>query len=90
MEKRTFCQSCSMPLDEPALLGTEKDGTRNQEYCIYCYQQGSFVQPAMTLGEMKTLVKGKMEEMKIEPGLIQMAVNSLPGLKRWRAAKGSL
>ena len=38
----------------------------------------------MTMPEMKTLVKEQMEKMKIDTGIIDMAVSSLPGLKRWR------
>ena len=84
MENKTFCQSCSMPLDKPELLGTEKDGSKSHEYCLYCYQDGAFINPNMTLPEMKTLVKEQMEKMKIDTGIIDMAVNSLPNLKRWR------
>lgn len=83
MENNHFCQSCSMPLDKPELLGTEKDGSANHEYCIYCYQKGSFVNPDMTLDEMKVLVKDQMEKFKIEEGLIKKAVETLPHLKRW-------
>jgi hypothetical protein len=86
MENKTFCQSCSMPLDKPELLGTEKDGSKSHEYCAYCYQNGAFISPNMTLPEMETLVKGQMEKMKIDTGIIDMAVKSLPNLKRWRAA----
>jgi hypothetical protein len=84
MENKTFCQSCSMPLDKPELLGTEKDGSKSLEYCAYCYQNGAFINPNMTLPEIKTLVKRQMEKMKIDTGIIDMAVNSLPNLKRWR------
>lgn len=84
MESKTFFQSCSMPLDKPELLGTEKDGSKSQEYCAYCYQNGAFINPDMTLPEMKTLVKEQMKKMKIETGIIDRAVNSLPDLKRWR------
>ncbi|HEU5363925.1 MAG TPA: zinc ribbon domain-containing protein [Hanamia sp.] len=84
MENKTFCQSCSMPLDKPELLGTEKDGSKSHEYCLYCYQDGAFINPNMTLPEMKTLVKEQMEKMKIDTGIIDMAINSLPNLKRWR------
>lgn len=84
MESKTFCQSCSMPLDKPELLGTEKDGSKSKQYCAYCYQDGPFINPDMTLPEMKTLVKEQMKKMKIETGIIDMSVNSLPDLKRWR------
>lgn len=84
MESKIFCQSCSMPLDKPELLGTEKDGSKSKQYCAYCYQNGAFINPDMTLPEMKTLVKEQMKKMKIETGIIDMSVNSLPDLKRWR------
>jgi len=90
MENKNFCQSCSMPLDKPELLGTEKDGSKSNEYCLYCYQNGSFINPGMTLNEMKTLVKTQMEKMKLDSGIINMAVSSLPNLKRWRTKTVSL
>ena len=83
MESKNFCQSCSMPLDRPEMMGTEKDGSKSKEYCTYCYQNGSFLNPNMTLEEMKTLVKEQMEKMKIDTNIINMAVSSLPNLKRW-------
>ena len=35
MEKR-ICQSCAMPIESDDQLGTEKDGSINQDYCKYC------------------------------------------------------
>ena len=29
----TFCQSCGMPIDDPALRGTERGGTPSEHYC---------------------------------------------------------
>ncbi|MBX9781718.1 MAG: zinc ribbon domain-containing protein [Chitinophagaceae bacterium] len=90
MEANNCCQSCSMPLDKPELLGTEKDGKKNNEYCVYCYQNGAFTNPNITLAEMKILVKQQMEKMKMEQSVINRAVDSLPGLKRWRLPKTAL
>ena len=42
MEQK-FCQSCGMPLTEE-LYGTNADGSRNEDYCIYCYKDGKFLQ----------------------------------------------
>ena len=36
-----FCQSCGMPLS-PEVLGTNADGSKSEEYCIYCYKDGAF------------------------------------------------
>lgn len=32
-----------MPITDNSLFGTEKDGKINQDYCIYCYNNGEFV-----------------------------------------------
>jgi len=84
MELENYCQSCSMPLDNPELLGTEKDGSKSQEYCKFCYRNGAFINPEMTLKEMTSLVISQMEKLNIDSKEIDMAVSSLPNLKRWR------
>jgi len=90
MNNRNYCQSCSMPLDNPELSGTEKDGSKNNEYCKYCYENGAFVNPNMNLKEMTNLVITQMETMNIDSKTIDMAVSSLPNLKRWRTKMASL
>ena len=42
MEQK-FCQSCGMPLTDE-ILGTNADGSKNEDYCIYCYKDGKFLQ----------------------------------------------
>jgi radical SAM superfamily enzyme len=75
-----------MPLNNPEVLGTEKDGTKNHDYCLYCYQNGSFLDPDIKLAEMKIIVQTQMEKRKIDNHIINMALKILPGLKRWTAA----
>ena len=51
MEKEMkFCQSCGMPLT-PEMLGTNADGSKNEDYCIYCYKDGKFTNDC-TMDEM--------------------------------------
>ena len=38
--KNKICQSCGMPIADDKLLGTNKDGSINKDYCKYCYQNG--------------------------------------------------
>ena len=45
-----FCQSCGMPLTQE-ILGTNADGSKNEDYCMYCYKDGKFLQEC-TLDEM--------------------------------------
>ncbi len=48
--KQRFCQSCGMPLTED-VLGTNADGSKNEDYCMYCYRDGHFLQDC-TMEEM--------------------------------------
>ena len=84
MENKNFCQSCGMPLDNHDVLGTEKYGSLSNEYCKYCYQDGSFTKPDMKLEEMKSIVKTEMGKRNMASDLIEKAVNVLPYLKRWK------
>jgi hypothetical protein len=38
MEEIIICQSCSMPLEKEEDYGTNADGTKNNEYCVYCFK----------------------------------------------------
>lgn len=84
MENNTYCQSCSMPLELASNRGTEQNGLLSTEYCKYCYQDGKFVSPDMSLDEMRDLVKTQMLQRKISTDVILKATNILPFLKRWR------
>lgn len=37
-----LCQSCGMPMTEAEHYGTNADGSKNEEYCCYCYKDGAF------------------------------------------------
>lgn len=87
MEPKLFCQSCTMPIDNIADRGTEKDGNKSSEYCRYCYQNGALVNPNITFEEMKSLVITQMQKMNLPADIIQKSVKSLPYLKRWRHVK---
>jgi predicted nucleic acid-binding protein len=72
-----------MPIDNPDLCGTEKDGTKSNEYCRYCYQNGEFTNPDLTLEEMKEHMMRIMEKDKLSKDILERALNRLPFLKRW-------
>lgn len=41
--KNPVCQSCGMPMKkDPEQGGTNADGSKNDQYCSYCYQKGEF------------------------------------------------
>lgn len=40
-----------MPLGKADVYGTNADGSKNEEYCVWCFKDGAFVQN-MTMDEM--------------------------------------
>ena len=40
--RQLICQCCGMPLED-AILSREKDGTINEDYCQWCYADGTYV-----------------------------------------------
>lgn len=85
-----FCQSCGMPMADPNLLGTNRDGTDNHDYCIYCYKEGAFVRD-VTMDEMiehcmqflDEFNKDSDEKMDKEGAIAEMK-KLFPLMKRWK------
>ncbi len=78
------CQSCSMPLNkDPQHGGTNADGSKSTIYCSFCYENGRFTQPNITVEEMQAFVKGKLKEMGFPGFLAGMFTKGIPKLKRW-------
>jgi len=83
-----FCQSCGMPLENEEVVGTNKEGGKNQDYCIYCYKDGKFTQD-VTMEEMIDISLKHMKELfKDDPsfneqGALDNMNSFFPKLKRW-------
>ncbi|PQP83503.1 transcriptional regulator [Paenibacillus sp. PCH8] len=81
----TVCQSCGMPLTTPTQFGTETDGSTTREYCIYCYKEGKFEQPGISLEVMTEMCTAILKDEGMdEESARSMLRNQLPFLKRWR------
>ena len=81
----SICQSCSMPMDEE-YFGTNADGTANNEYCKYCYVDGEFTQPDITMAEMIDICVPHMVEQGMEAETARSLLEeTLPLLKRWQS-----
>lgn len=83
-----ICQSCSMPMATEEMYGSNQDGTKNEVYCTYCYQEGSFINPDQTLEQMiETCAPFMVEDnpnLTLEEAKEQLGAY-LPTLKRWQA-----
>ena len=42
--RKLICQCCGMPLED-SVISRESDGTFNEDYCKWCYSDGSFAYP---------------------------------------------
>jgi len=86
MDEKIRCQSCGQPLARPIDHGTNADGSLNNEYCHYCYQNGQFTQPDMTVEKMMALsIENMTRDLMFPPEKAQALANSyIPNLKRWK------
>ncbi len=85
-ENQKFCQSCAMPLSEDAIFGTNRDGSKNEDYCKYCFKDGEFTSD-MSMEEMMNFCVEKMIE--VHPEIDKSEAKSMmgevfPKLKRWQ------
>lgn len=88
-QNQKFCQSCGMPLTAE-VMGSNADGSKNEDYCVYCYKDGAFLQNC-TMEEMVEHCAQFVDEVnkhmpkpmtKVE--YKQMMMNYFPMLKRWK------
>lgn len=49
--QKLICQCCGMPLED-GIIGRNKDGTLNEEYCKWCYADGTY-----TYSDMDDLIE---------------------------------
>ena len=40
--RKLICQCCGMPLDDDSVMGHDKDGAINEDYCKWCYADGTY------------------------------------------------
>ncbi|WP_379127633.1 zinc ribbon domain-containing protein [Paenibacillus sp. sgz500958] len=87
-QEAVFCQSCGMPMHDSGVHGSDREGNKTAEYCMYCYESGEFKQPELTLQDMIDLCTGFMvQEGMPEEEARQLLAVQLPTLERWRALR---
>ncbi len=81
----SYCQSCGMPLNSD-VLGTNSDGSKNNDYCTYCFKDGKFT-AHISMNEMIEFCIPHMvnanKDMNEEKARILMQ-QFFPTLKRWK------
>ena len=77
-----ICQCCGMPLDD-AIIGKNKDGTLNEDYCQWCYADGTYTYSNMD--DLIDVCVGHMvnENFSEEQARIYLK-QTLPKLDYWK------
>ena len=80
--RQLVCQCCGMPLAD-AILSREKDGSLNEDYCQWCYADGTY-----TYSNMDDLIDVSVRHMVAEGFSEEQARNylkqTLPNLDYWK------
>ncbi len=80
--QKLICQCCGMPLDDE-IIGTDKDGAMNENYCKWCYADGQY-----TYSDMDELidvcVKHMVNENFTEEQARTYMKQTLPQLDYWK------
>lgn len=80
--QKLICQCCGMPLDDE-IIGTDKDGAMNENYCKWCYADGQY-----TYSDMDELidvcVKHMVNDNFTEEQARTYMKQTLPQLDYWK------
>jgi hypothetical protein len=81
-----ICQSCAMPLESPDLYGANADGSKNEDYCCYCFKNGSFTSDETMEQMIETCVPfvSKGNPYPDEDTARKAMLEIFPNLKRWK------
>ena len=81
--RRLICQCCGMPLSEDGIISKESDGSFNEDYCKWCYADGTY-----TYDDMDDLIDVCVGHMVNESFTEEQAraylKQTLPRLDYWR------
>ena len=80
--RKLICQCCGMPLTDDSIISHESDGSFNEEYCKWCYADGTY-----TYNDMDELidvcVKNMVNENFTEEQARSYLKEMLPKLDYW-------
>ena len=80
--RELICQCCGMPMDD-GIIGKDKDGTLNEDYCKWCYADGTY-----TYSDMDNLIDVCVPHMVAQGFTEEQAraymKEKLPTLNYWK------
>lgn len=82
--KNKFCQSCSMPMAKDPQGGSKNaDGSLNEKYCSYCYQNGEFAFKG-TVKEFQEFCRNVLIESGNSKFMSWLFTRNFKRLERWK------
>ena len=81
--RKLICQCCGMPIDDDSILGRDKDGTLNEEYCKWCYADGTYTYHNMN-DLIDICVKNMVNDQFTEEQARSYMEEILPQLDYWK------
>lgn len=82
---KLICQCCGMPLEDE-IIGKDKDGFLNEEYCKWCYADGTFTYSNMD-DLIEVCVKNMVNDNISEEQAREYLQQTLPTLNYWKKYK---
>ena len=79
-----ICQSCAMPIVDESLYGTNADGSKNSDYCIYCYKDGEFLQNVTMEKYIEMMIPFSAQAGMTPEQMRKFCEKVYPTLKRWK------
>ncbi len=80
--QQTVCQCCGMPLKDE-ILGRNKDGSLNEEYCQWCFADGTYTYSSMD-DLIDVCVKNMVSDSVSEAQARAYLEQTLPDLDYWK------
>lgn len=81
--RKLICQCCGMPLEDDEIIGRDADGSLNEDYCKWCYADGTY-----TYNDMDDLIDVCVGHMAgdgfTEAQAREYMKQTLPNLDYWK------
>ncbi len=83
--QKLICQCCGMPLEDE-IIGRNKDGSLNEDYCKWCFADGTYTYSNMD-DLIEVCVRNMVNENFTEEQAREYLKQSLPKLDYWKRYK---
>ena len=81
--RKLTCQCCGMPLEDDEIIGLDKDGYLNEDYCKWCYADGTYTYSNMD-DLIEVCVANMVNESFTQEQAREYMKNLLPTLTYWK------